>query len=315
MTSGFDDDFDNGFDNGFDDQPGRSPHPDAGELALFADDALPEDDARTTRNHVRGCAACEEQVEALSALTRQLAAVPAPPMPAEVVARIDAALVRAATERIESGRVESGRVESGRAEAARRAPARRHRGAAVLRWTFGVAGVAAAAAVAGALVLGGGPMSSNDDGSQSGAQIAGAPELDRSGNSVTPNPTAMSTADTADAADTEDLDAQVLALVARTQASETTPATKSSGVDSVDPPTDDSYRFHACIGIVGDVRERADDPVAAEVTTYAGEPAVLLVYSAEHSNALEAYVVSVDCLLPGTASSAGVVLRKAIIDR
>jgi hypothetical protein len=277
-------------------EPG-SAHPDPVDLALFADEALPIADARATGAHVSACATCQAQIEALRSLTARLASLPASPMPPEVVARIDAALVRAAADRPEFAPPTPSRV-------------RRSYGVAALRWVFAGAGVAVAAAVAGVLVFGGQP-SPGGGGVRIDAGAGRTPDIAEYGSTES-----GSTPDnTTGVVGAESLDAQVLALVARSEATETTPNTKSSEVTSQDDPPVETGQFDACVGIVGDVRDRDDDPVAAEVTTYAGEPAVLLVFASEQSNALDAYVVSVDCLRPGTASSAAVVLRKAIVDR
>ncbi|MER5349756.1 zf-HC2 domain-containing protein [Kitasatospora sp. NPDC002551] len=74
------------------------PHPEADELADLAEDLLPPADADALRRHLDGCADCRETADALAEVRALLAADEPPAMPADVAARIDAALAAAARE-------------------------------------------------------------------------------------------------------------------------------------------------------------------------------------------------------------------------
>jgi Putative zinc-finger len=69
-----------------------SGHVDAESLALYAEGELSHRRAAKVRAHLAGCADCAATVAALSEVTAQLSHVPAPPVPAAVAARLDAAL-------------------------------------------------------------------------------------------------------------------------------------------------------------------------------------------------------------------------------
>ncbi|MEV7924720.1 hypothetical protein [Kitasatospora sp. NPDC088779] len=72
-------------------------HPSVDELADLAEGLVESADAaRTLRRHLDGCAECRETADALGEVQALLGAVEAPPMPADVAARLDAALASAA---------------------------------------------------------------------------------------------------------------------------------------------------------------------------------------------------------------------------
>ncbi|MFF7453695.1 anti-sigma factor family protein [Kitasatospora sp. NPDC008115] len=76
--------------------PAADVHPDVDELADLAEDLLAPADAEALRRHLAGCADCRETVEALAEVRTLLAGAGSPAMPADVAARIDAALAAAA---------------------------------------------------------------------------------------------------------------------------------------------------------------------------------------------------------------------------
>ncbi|MFJ9946376.1 hypothetical protein [Kitasatospora sp. NPDC091207] len=73
-------------------------HPSVDELADLAEELVEPDAARALRRHLDGCADCRDTAEALAELGTLLGEVPAPAMPADVAARLDAALAAAAAE-------------------------------------------------------------------------------------------------------------------------------------------------------------------------------------------------------------------------
>jgi anti-sigma factor RsiW len=67
-------------------------HVDAESLALYAEGLLSRRRAARVRAHLPGCAECTRTAAALGEVTTRLSQVPAPPLPATVSARLDAAL-------------------------------------------------------------------------------------------------------------------------------------------------------------------------------------------------------------------------------
>ncbi len=124
------------------------------QVADLLEDLLPEAEAATVVAHLDACQACSRLRDDLAALPALLAAVPSPPMPAEVAARLDAAVAEAATTR-EQQRAGPAPVTS--------LDSRRRR--FVSRTFTGVA--AAAALVVGVLVVGDVGGSGDDDQSAS----------------------------------------------------------------------------------------------------------------------------------------------------
>ncbi|MFE7191221.1 hypothetical protein [Kitasatospora sp. NPDC057541] len=78
--------------------PAADAHPSVDELADLAEDLLPPADTDALRGHLTGCAECRETLAALAEVRLLLAEDEPPAMPADVAARIDAALVAAAAQ-------------------------------------------------------------------------------------------------------------------------------------------------------------------------------------------------------------------------
>lgn len=73
-------------------------HPSVDELADLAEDLVEPATAEELRRHLDGCADCRGTAEALSEIGALLGEAPAPVMPADVAARLDAALAAAAAD-------------------------------------------------------------------------------------------------------------------------------------------------------------------------------------------------------------------------
>jgi hypothetical protein len=72
---------------------GQDPHPDVMEIADLAEGILPPERAAEVRGHVESCVECGEVLASLAEIRGLLSDLPEPePMPADVAARIDAAL-------------------------------------------------------------------------------------------------------------------------------------------------------------------------------------------------------------------------------
>jgi len=79
-------------------EPAR-PHVSAEQVADLLESLLPGAEAAAVAAHLDDCTDCARLRDDLQALPALLAASPAPPMPADVAARLDAAVAEAATER------------------------------------------------------------------------------------------------------------------------------------------------------------------------------------------------------------------------
>jgi hypothetical protein len=67
-------------------------HVDSETIAAFRENLLPADQAASVAAHLSGCPQCAEISAQFAAVTAILASAPAPPLPASVAARLDAAL-------------------------------------------------------------------------------------------------------------------------------------------------------------------------------------------------------------------------------
>ena len=119
--------------------PDPRDHADAEQLADLLEGVLPDAEAATVAAHLDTCASCAETHAQLAALPALLAATPVPAMPADVAARIEAALAVAASERRRPALTTPSRSpHPGIVQA------RRRRGERVRRWAAGAVAVAAA---------------------------------------------------------------------------------------------------------------------------------------------------------------------------
>jgi hypothetical protein len=69
-----------------------SPHLDLDTLADLAEGLLDEDQAASAGDHLASCSSCRERSAELADVSRILAEAPMPPLPAELTARLDAAI-------------------------------------------------------------------------------------------------------------------------------------------------------------------------------------------------------------------------------
>ncbi|WP_335971790.1 MULTISPECIES: anti-sigma factor family protein [Streptomycetaceae] len=74
--------------------PENGGHPEVAEISDLTEDLLPPEQAAQVRRHLAGCPTCADVLTALTEISGLLGELPVPePMPADVAARIDAALV------------------------------------------------------------------------------------------------------------------------------------------------------------------------------------------------------------------------------
>src|SRR5215471_2639339 len=158
----------------------------ADKLARYRAGDLGTRESARVRAHLDGCARCTAAADDLAAVSTILASVPAPPMPDDITARIEAALAAEAASRAASPAVPAARgpVAPGPNGAARRAAARsphKTRSGGWLRSPVTLR-VAAGAAVA-VVVLGGGFAAIRLAGSTGTSQTAGSSAAEGSGTS------------------------------------------------------------------------------------------------------------------------------------
>ena len=160
----------------------------AEKLAGYRAGDLGTRESARVRAHLDGCARCTAAADDLAAVSTFLASVPAPPMPDDITARIEAALATEAASRAASPAVPAARgpvpVAPGRDGVTRRAAARNPK-----IWSGGwlrspvTLRVAAGAAVA-AVVLGGGFAAIRLAGSSGTAGTASSSAAEGSGTSA-----------------------------------------------------------------------------------------------------------------------------------
>ncbi|WP_327679034.1 zf-HC2 domain-containing protein [Kitasatospora sp. NBC_00458] len=84
--------------------PASGPHPSVDELADLAEGLIEaRDAAEALRHHLAGCPECRETADALAEVRTLLGATEPPAMPADVAARLDAALAAAAADHAATG--------------------------------------------------------------------------------------------------------------------------------------------------------------------------------------------------------------------
>lgn len=76
-------------------EPGGTGHPEIDELAAYADSEIDVGGAGLVRAHLADCADCAADLAALDQARDQLAGLASPSMPADAIARLDAAIARA----------------------------------------------------------------------------------------------------------------------------------------------------------------------------------------------------------------------------
>lgn len=237
-------------------------------LADLAADGLDAAEATAARAHLRGCADCSASFAFLVELPDLLAASPGPPMPAEVTARVMAAI-----EREQSAR--DGAADEARSTAAARSrPAwdslRRGLGA---RLGAGLLGAAA--------VLGGGYLVVTnvlDSGGDEPTTATAGSEAERldAGAGVDDRAPALTAADPAYAEAT--LDEDVRQLLARSAPSEAGAEDKPTTMIGPDGELGElAAQATVCVAATQRRADTAADPLAVDVGTYDGAPAVVVV--------------------------------------
>nr|WP_281382025.1 zf-HC2 domain-containing protein [Nocardiopsis mwathae] len=79
---------------------------------MSAEGLLDDDEERLVREHIAGCPSCAAELSSLADVSRMLAEAPAPPLPEDVAARLEAVL-RAEAEQLRASREANARLRSG----------------------------------------------------------------------------------------------------------------------------------------------------------------------------------------------------------
>lgn len=259
------------------------------ELADLGAELLTPDRVAAALAHLRSCATCRTTQDLLAGVPALLAGVAPSPIPAEVTARVVAAIER---EQIARAGDADGRPATDTARSrSQRAGFRRRFGA---RIGAGLLGATA--------VLGGGYLVLNgvlgDGGSDSPSSAGSAETLEESPLADGPMIT-----DSADAVDytAASLDQDVLRLLTLAPSgpeAERTPRDTGVMGDDGGVGEPDDARTKACVGATQRIAGSEADPLAVDIGTYEGLPAVVIVLPEGTSGTapLDVWVVSASCV-------------------
>lgn len=242
-------------------------HPSTDRLADLAADLLEPADATAARAHLPTCTTCRATYDVLVGLPELLAGSPAPPMPAEVTARVVAAIEREQIAR-------AGAADDARSTAAARSrPAwnafRRGLGA-----RLGAGLLGAAAVLGGGYVVVTSVLDSGSDEPTTATSGIEAESLD-TGAGGADEGRALTAAGTAYGEETLDADvAQLLAVPESSGDVGDKPATVLGPNGEVG---DMVARAPVCVAATQRRADTAADPLAVDVGTYDGVPAVVVV--------------------------------------
>lgn len=218
-------------------------HLDYDKLADLAEGLLDDDAAASAERHLTGCDDCRSRAAEVAEVSRVLAAAPTPPMPADLVERLDAAIA---------------------AEAASHGPGRRpHR-----RFQY------LAAAAAAVVVIGGGAVVARNalqDNSNSGAATqppVQEPSRSHGGKDTRPNiqsaPGGYPVLHSGTNYTAAGLDAQVRAVLAAKD--------RGRKVTAAAPAT-----LSECVDHVSREKDSGRTPLVVDTATYEGRPATVIV--------------------------------------
>jgi hypothetical protein len=265
-------------------------HPEPAEIAALDAELLPPDEAAALRGHLAGCPSCSGILADLNALSRELGAFPSPPIPPDVAARIDAALM----------------AEAAAATVSREtSPARRR------RWPQLALAAAAALAVLG---LGSTLVQNVDSGADSEAG-ASSDEADLI--------TGAEGGQRDSAAESDPLEQQVRELLAQAETSPEAPFDSGSDAGASAEPeesttghgVDDGPGAASLPPCVWSAIGRTEAPLAAAEEDYEGQDAYVVVLPhADDPDRVDAYAVDADCAADPSAD-VGEILAQASYPR
>ena len=235
-------------------------HLDYEALADLAEGILDDATATSAEEHLAQCAQCRDRATEVAEVSRVLAEAPTPPMPADLVERLDAAIA---------------------AEAASHVPGHRH----ARRFQF------LAAAAAAVVVVGGGSVVARtvlEDGDSDSATVSQRPVEEPSrphAEGTQPRPQAARTVPyTAVRSGTRytaaSLESQVASVLSREQA---------AGQRTMSATVDGS--LDACVGRVSGGRH----PLLVDSATYDGRPATIITLPGADARHADVWIVGAKC--------------------
>lgn len=314
--------------------PAASAHLSPDQLADLSEGLLEAPEVAAMQAHLESCAACRATHDALAAVPHLLASAGAAPIPDDVATRVGAALALAAQQRSAASAAEPRRtagmapVEPAAATVSSLSAARDRRSSAVRLRQAGAALVGVAAVLGGGFLFTQGiPGMSGEDSPSTLAEDAqasrdGGPADDTAEGTTGVEgfgaPPAASganySADTLVADVTRLLEQGVL-TAPNTDPSLRSPTTDTPPETPADPVAD-SLAAAGCVAAVAAESGTRQLPLAVDVATYEGEPAVIVVLPLPRTSAAEAeiWVVGGDCLVGEGRSGLDVLSRVTLTD-
>lgn len=279
--------------------PGSPGHLDAETLSDHAEGLLDDNRDWLVRTHLAQCTRCTGTLEQLAEVRNMLSALPPPPVPDEVAARLDATLARAQQERAEVAPVRSrtsGGVPDGRP--------RRPRFFAFLTSKPQAMAGAAAAVVAIAVV-----------GGYFGARESGPDQAGNESNSSTPTahqtPSVQAPIATGRKYSEQDLGAEARQMVKDAKQGGYTPGPSASKlIDKEMRRLSDPDELAGCINAItrGHAKQRV---VMADLAEFNGQPAAIVVLTVpDNPSKYEVAAVGAGC-----SAGAAHVLSRVTVDK
>ncbi|HEU0101078.1 MAG TPA: hypothetical protein VFR07_02030 [Mycobacteriales bacterium] len=268
-------------------------------------DLLAGEGEQTQLGHVARCPECSQALadleQAQEPVRAALAALPLPEVPADLTARLDAALLRAREQDLEApARPVAGRVVAlgaARSATRQRAGSRRGQGRRAPSWLLGSAAAAVVVVLTGAAIGVARMAGSGSQDSSTAASDLPAPASGEAGAGAAavpvpaPVPVAASSTGTDYAGP-----AELAAALPRLLRGSAPAAGPPSGTgDAADPLA----RLHTPEGLAdclaGLPGQRSAGPVALDYARYAGEPALVVVLPGRAPDRVDVVVVAADC--------------------
>jgi hypothetical protein len=245
------------------------------QLADFGADAMPQAEAAAAQAHLRSCDDCRATNDLLAGVPALLAGAAVVPIPAEVNARVVAAIEREQIARAGAPHEVPARTSTSTSTSQQRVGARRRFGARLGAGLLGATAVLGGGYLVASGVLGGG----SDDSPSAGMAEDAAQAPTASGSGEGPVPTRADTDGLAFRSATFDDDVQrLLTLEPGYADTSRTPAETVQGQDGeIGDPDDVATKTRACVAATQREAGTQDDPVAVDLGTYDGVSAVVVV--------------------------------------
>ncbi|MFB4193263.1 anti-sigma factor family protein [Streptomyces carpaticus] len=268
-------------------------HPEPADIAALDEDLHPPAEARRLREHLAGCRECTQIQRELQLLRQELTQLPAPEMPPEVAARIDAALAAEAAE----------------------APARASRFRTLVSRETGRRPLLALAAVGTVVAVGLGTLLvQNLRPGDNGATADLAIEADTAGSDDALENQVRELLAEADVPQYAEIleSADTGSVSGETDQRPDSPAPESTEAAEPDPGEEYGTMSAPLPSCVESAIGRTEDPLVAEAERYQGTDAYLVVlpHSADPLR-VDAYVVDADCVSASPSVQGEVLVKES----